>query len=152
MSHMASIYKLKGENSPAHFFYFTKNTARIRWQDSAHRQLCFLAGQMDRAPAGHCFALLAMAWALYPHQELICAAANDQEGQIPAELQAYGQAHGGERLSVLLKNGENAALLAQCAPFTAAYPLPAEGVVYYLCQDGACRAPVDSLEQLEQVL
>lgn len=127
-------------------------SGQARWQECAHRQLCFLAAQLDCAPAGHCFALLALAWALYPHQELVCVAASDQEGQMRAELEAYGQAHGGARLSVLLKTKENAALLAQCAPFTAAYPLPAAGAVYYLCQDGACRAPVDSLESLAQLV
>ena len=114
------------------------------WQEAAYRQLCFLAGQANQYPAGHSFALLAMTWALYPHQELVCTTA---EG-VPAELQTYLRNQRAEHLSLLLKNRENGRSLAQCAPFTKEYPVPEQGAAYYLCEEGACRAPVTSVKQL----
>lgn len=42
--------------------------------------------------------------------------------------------------------------LAELAPFTADYPIPASGARYYLCRGGACQSPVDSVEALEKQL
>ena len=42
--------------------------------------------------------------------------------------------------------------LVKCAPFTQDYPIPETGAVYYLCENGACKAPVKSLSQLERIL
>ena len=120
-------------------------SGQLSWQEAAHRQFCFLAGQIRQYPAGHSFALLAMTWALYPHQELVCATA---EG-VPAELQAYLQKQRTGHLSLLLKNRENEQQLAQWAPFTKAYPVPEQGAMYYLCEEGACRAPVADLQKLQ---
>ena len=41
-------------------------------------------------------------------------------------------------LAVLFKNKENAKHLAEIAPFTAGYPLPDRGEVYYLCKGTTC--------------
>lgn len=120
-------------------------SGQLSWQEAAHRQFCFLAGQIRQYPAGHSFALLAMTWALYPHQELVCATA---EG-VPAELQAYLQKQRTGHLSLLLKNRENEQQLAQWAPFTKAYPVPEQGAMYYLCEEGTCRAPVADLQKLQ---
>lgn len=48
-------------------------------------------------------------------------------------------------IELLVKTKENADALTECAPFTSEYPLPKEGVLYYLCEDGACQAPVREL-------
>ena len=37
--------------------------------------------------------------------------------------------------------------LARLAPFTASYPV-SEETVWYLCENGACRAPVRRFEEL----
>ena len=77
-------------------------------------------------------------------RELVCAAA---EG-LPRELEVYLRTKGGEDLSVLVKTAENEAQLARCAPFTASYPVPEQGTVYYLCENGACQAPTRDFDRL----
>lgn len=119
-------------------------TGEVRWREAARRQLRFLAGAAAEHPIQSSFGLLAVAKALSPHRELVCAS---REG-LPRELEGYLQTKGGEDLSVLVKTAENEAQLARCAPFTASYPVPEQGAVYYLCENGACQAPTRDFDRL----
>ncbi len=114
------------------------------WQDAANRQMEFLAGAVSEHPSASCFGVLAMMEALYPHRELVCAA---KDG-LPDELRDYLKEHPADDLSILLKTAENGDALAQCAPFTRTYPVPENGAAYYLCENGACEAPVTKFGQL----
>ena len=114
------------------------------WQQAADRQLQFLAGEMADYPAGHGFALTALGDALYPHRELVCAV---RDG-VPEELNEFLRTHPAEELSVLVKTENNAEDLAACAPFTKEYPVPRCGTAWYLCENGACRAPVSEFSKL----
>ncbi|MFR8331343.1 MAG: hypothetical protein ACLU9S_02350 [Oscillospiraceae bacterium] len=87
-------------------------TGEVRWREAARRQLRFLAGAAAEHPIQSSFGLLAVAKALSPHRELVCAS---REG-LPRELEGYLQTKGGEDLSVLVKTAENEAQLARCAP------------------------------------
>ena len=98
-------------------------TGEVRWREAARRRLRFLAGAAAEHPIQSSFGLLAVAKALSPHRELVCAS---REG-LPRELEGYLQTKGGEDLSVLVKTAENEAQLARCAPFTASYPVPEQG-------------------------
>ena len=118
-------------------------TGELQWREAADRQHAFLAGQAVEYPAGHCFGMLAMGQALYPHRELVCAS-----DRIPPELMTYLRAHPTRNLHILLKTQANQAVLSQCAPFTAAYPVPAQGAAWYLCENGTCKAPVTAFTQL----
>jgi len=119
-------------------------TGEIKWQDAAKRQMAFLAKAVGEYPASSCFGVLAMMDALYPHRELVCAA---KEG-LPAELENYLAEHPADDIGVLLKTESNAEALAQCAPFTQDYPIAQTGAMYYLCENGACKAPVKSFSDL----
>ena len=119
-------------------------TGEQKWQAAAGRQLSFLAGEIGEYPSASCFGVLAMMDALYPHRELVCAASDG----LPGELKDYLKKHPADALYVLLKTKENAETLAECAPFTKDYPIPEQGSMYYLCENGACKAPVPEFSQL----
>lgn len=119
-------------------------TGEPEWQTAAGRQLSFLAGEIGEYPSASCFGVLAMMDALYPHRELACAASDG----LPGELKDYLKKHPADALYVLLKTKENAETLAECAPFTKDYPIPGQGTMYYLCENGACKAPVSDFSQL----
>lgn len=119
-------------------------TGEMKWQDAADRQMKFLAVSVGEYPASSCFGVLAMMDALYPHRELVCAV---KDG-LPDELKNYLTENQAENIQILLKTESNAETLAQCAPFTQDYPIPETGEVYYLCENGACKAPVNSFSEL----
>jgi uncharacterized protein YyaL (SSP411 family) len=119
-------------------------TGESLWREAARLQFRYLAGAARRTPAAYCFSLLAMLEVLWPGAELICAAP-----EIPGELRAWLRRPSASHLAVLVKTPEIAALLSRIAPFTAAYPIPAEGVRYYLCRGGHCEQPTDSWEVLQ---
>lgn len=119
-------------------------TGETEWQAAVDIQLSFLAGDIGEYPSASCFGVLAMMDALYPHRELVCVSGDG----MPSELTAYLREHPADDLHVLLKTKENAETLAECAPFTKDYPIPGQGTMYYLCENGACKAPVLDLAQL----
>ncbi len=119
-------------------------TGKTKWQNAADRQIDFLAAAIGDYPASSCFGVLAMMDALYPHRELVCAV----KDSLPNALENYLAEHPAEDIQVLLKTEANAELLARCAPFTQDYPIPETGVMYYLCENGACKAPVKSFLEL----
>ena len=111
-----------------------------KWREAADRQMRFMAGQAKSCPSGYCFAMLAMLKWLGPSRELIVCGS-----EIPPELKTIRRSG----LNILYKSAANAPLLAKCAPFTADYPIPARGTVWYLCENGVCRKPASCFEELE---
>ncbi len=124
-------------------------TGEEKWQQVANRQLEFVSGALNDYPAGHCVSLLALTKALYPGQELICAAGNDNDIQALADFLRETPVM---NLTVLAKTRRNQQQLEQAAPFTAEYPIPDRGCAYYLCRNHACAAPVYSLDSLKELL
>lgn len=117
-------------------------TGESLFREAADRQLAFLAGQAKDYPAGYCYALLAMSGELYPHRELLCTG-----DHIPDEIVSYIRTKAVHGLSILYKSKENAAKLAQLAPFTENYPV-SDSPMFYLCENGACRRPKSEFKQL----
>ena len=116
-------------------------TALPEWMEQRDRQLAFLTDEVKDYPSGYSFSLLAMMEVLYPSKELICVLPGSCEDSLKARLAAapdYG-------LHILVKTPGNAKKLAQLAPFTADYPI-GEKPMYYLCENGSCRQPMEDLE------
>ena len=120
-------------------------TGEPAWQTAADRQLRFLAGGIGEYLSASCFGVLAMMDALYPHRELVCATSDG----LPSELRDYLKEHPADDLHVLLKTKENGDVLSKCAPFTKDYPIPEQGSMYYLCESGACKAPLSEFSKLK---
>lgn len=120
-------------------------TGEGKWQDAAGRQMQFLANAIWDYPGSSCLGVLAIMDALYPHRELVCCTA----GSAPAELLSYLKEHPADNLQILLKTQGNFDRLARCAPFTMGYPVPQQGTMYYLCEGGACKAPVSDFSKLK---
>ena len=79
--------------------------------------------------------------------ERVCAAPT-----VPEELTAFLREASRPELTVLVKTPETAKPLEELAPFTEAYPIPETGVRYYLCRNGACARPVDSISEVGRLL
>ena len=122
-------------------------TGEQRWRDAAEKQFRYLAGVAEDYPSGHAFALLAMTEELWPGAELVVAAA-----ELPEELFEFLRENCFLNLSVLAKTNANSEALSKLAPYTSNYPIPRSGVKYYLCQTGACAAPVTSLDEVRALL
>lgn len=120
-------------------------TGERSWQAAADRQFSYLAGEIGEYPSASCFGVLTMMDALYPHRELVCATSDG----LSSEVKDYLKKHPADDLHVLLKTKENAETLAECAPFTKDYPIPEQGSMYYLCEGGACKAPVSEFSKLK---
>lgn len=116
-------------------------TGEQKWSQAAKRQLEYCAYEIQSYPAGSSFALLAMSESLHPCRQLVCVSRTGipEDLLLPQTLQLLRDT------SVLVKTEENASRLAKCAPFTASYPLPREGHLYYLCENGTCQPPVSRL-------
>ncbi|MBE6990082.1 MAG: thioredoxin domain-containing protein [Ruminococcaceae bacterium] len=122
-------------------------TGEQRWREAAQMQLRYLAGAIGSYPSEHSFTLLVLLEELWPTAELICAAR-----KVPTDLRDFLRRRPRPNLTALARTEENAARLAKLAPFTASYPIPSEGVRYYLCRSGSCSRPVASPGELEKLL
>ena len=118
-------------------------TGEGRWREAAKLQLSWLAGVARDYPAGHSFAILAFEEELWPTAELVVAAQN-----VPEELCAFLRETPCPELTVLVKTPASAGMLAALAPFVKDYPIPERGARYYLCQNGTCAQPVDTVTAL----
>lgn len=127
-----------------------KLTADPIWMDYSVQQLTFLAGNNKDYPAAHTFSMLAMLKELYPSKELICVTSKnevpDNLSKIRADLHQLN-------VTVLVKTQTNEKELSKIAPFTADYEISTEHEeTYYLCENFSCKAPVHTLEALQQLL
>ena len=125
------------------FSRLSRLTGQARFADAAERQLQWLAGASERYPSACCVTMLAMLENLWPTEELVVCTGGD----LPAELLEYLRSEHRQGLTVLLKTPDTEAALSLLCPFTADYPIPEEGTLYYRCRAGACGRPVTTLRK-----
>lgn len=119
-------------------------TGEDRFRALADRQLEWLDQDEAGDPAERCLALLAAIEAAEPRRELVCAARD----RIPGWLAAAGEIY---RLAVLAKTAGNSGGLAGAAPWTAGLPIPDSGESLFLCSEGCCMPPVNSVAGLRDL-
>ncbi len=110
-------------------------TGQKSWRTEQEHVLRFLAGKARAFPSAHCFALLSMYHVLRPSSQLVCVSA---DRQMPEEVQDFLCRNYFPELTVLLLTTDNRDTIVRMAPFTAQYPIPDSGTVYYLCHNNAC--------------
>lgn len=120
------------------FVWLANLTGKAFWQTQAEQQLSFLCGFARQSPTAEGGALLAALEALRPGEQLLCASASAQP---PRALLVWRQGSPQPCPAALYKSPANAELLARAAPFTADFPLPASGALYYRCAKGTCQQP-----------
>ena len=124
-------------------------TAEPKWLAEREKQLSFLAGAMEKMPSAQCFGLFAMGDVLYPAMELVCVSAEQKPSKEFLDFLRKNQEMG---LSALLKTKDNEKQLEKLAPFTAEYPIPDTGEIYFLCREQHCFAPQRELEKLRELM
>ena len=110
-------------------------SAEPEWRDALDALLCRICSHSEKYPAGCTCALSALMSRVYPTKELLCASKD-----IPEALDTILSQYAPE-LSILVKNPENSAELAEFAPFTADIPIPEEKAALYICSGGRCDIP-----------
>ena len=124
-------------------------TGKEKWLEARDRQLAFLASAARNMPSAHCFGLYAMAEVVYPTMELVCVSAEKQPSGAFRNFLRKEKERG---ITVLLKNRENAEKMEKISPFTAGYPIPEKGEVYYLCKGATCFEAQHTIEGLKRIL
>ncbi|WP_040196525.1 thioredoxin domain-containing protein [Candidatus Soleaferrea massiliensis] len=124
-------------------------TGKTHWIEQSDRQLQFLAGAARSYPIQHSFGVLAITADVYDSAELVCVSAGRD---VPKELLKLLERITVPNLAVVFKSSENASILEEAAPYTADYPIPEHGARYYLCRNGSCSSPTQSLTEIERLL
>jgi len=124
-------------------------TGAEKWSIESEKQLEFISAFDNSHPAGHSLSLLAFIEELYPSAELICV---NSASDIPDEFKELVSKASIINLNILLKTPENQNRLESVAPFTANYPIPDSGTLYYLCRNKACMSPADSVDKIKMSL
>lgn len=115
-------------------------TGSEKWRKAWEKQSDYMQSNI-RHPAGHSFFLWILACEEGEEGQLICTG---NEGSLAEKLAE-------KNMEILVKTTENQAQAERLAPFLKEYPIPHEGTDFYLCQKGACKAPVHSLKELEKI-
>ncbi len=125
---------------------YTGNTELMR---TADLHTAYIAANIADYPSAHCFSLIAVMLELYKTKELICVLPDSSKVMEVRELLSRDFLPG---LTVLVKTEGNQEQLADLAEFTGDYKIDRESPAYYLCENHACRSPVQDIKKLEELL
>jgi hypothetical protein len=116
----------------------------------ADEQIAFIAKNISVYPSAYCFSMMALIEVIYPTKELVCVVQNSEQAK---EIRETLGKHFLPNVSVLLKNINNQDQLASISEFTKDYEIRVTiELDLYLCENYACKAPVHSIEDLENLL
>jgi uncharacterized protein len=124
-------------------------TGETEWNTLFQKQVRFYSGYLSDFPTASCAALCTLMEEFYPSQELICVTSGEE---VPPELLTFLHRHQEQLPFTTVKTKANQKALAELAPYTESYPIPAQGTAYYLCKEGKCSAPVTDLQTLQRLI
>ncbi|WP_334306015.1 thioredoxin domain-containing protein [Anaerocolumna sp. AGMB13025] len=124
-------------------------TAKAELIQAADKQNAYIAGIIEDYPSAYCFALMALGMEVYKTRELICVL---PDASFIEGVQELLSRHFLPDVTVLVKTKENQEQLKELAVFTEDYKIDEKTPAYYLCENYACRAPVNNLKELENLL
>jgi uncharacterized protein len=124
-----------------------KLTGNVGLEETANRQLEFLAAEAERYPAGYSFALMALMLALYPGREIIAVLKDSEDRE---RFKALLRKKFLPNTAVLVLDAKNINRLQKIAEFTKDYKLKGGRSTFYVCQNNACSPPMNDFAELEK--
>ncbi len=121
----------------------------IELKEISDKQLEFIAASIGSYPSAYSFSMLALMESAFQSAELVCATAGNEA---PRELRAFLREGSRKNLNVILKTPSNGESLKELAHYTENYPIPENGIEYYICRNQACMPPVKSIEEIGKYL
>ena len=129
-------------------FYLSRLTGEHTYEDKARSVLQSFSEPISDAPSGYTFSLKSYLLMNSPTNEVVICA-EDRDDTVQAAIQLIREkAPAGS--SILLKTSQTESTLNQVSEFTKNYPA-AEEMSIYVCSGFSCKAPVHSLEELNQI-
>ncbi len=109
------------------------------------------SGNVKHYPAGHCHLLMALEYALSPGREVVVVSKRDS-GHVRGELTDIRRIFIPDTVFLFRLPGQEYQELEQIAPFTSDMS-PLDGkTTFYICQNFACRQPVDDIAEVQRML
>lgn len=112
----------------------------------AFNQLTAFYGTVKEMPIGYSFYIMALMLMLYPSKELVVVSENNHDLE---ELKNTLSTKFTPNLTIIVKTNENAKELESLTPFIKEYTIINNKTTYYLCFDGACMPPSNSLDEID---
>jgi uncharacterized protein YyaL (SSP411 family) len=125
-----------------------KLSGNIKLDDMAHKQLRYIAGNMDY-PAGHSFAMIALGLALFESKEVVCVLKDKAQTESIKNILSKKFL---PNVSVIIKDIKSHESLATIAEFTKDYGLKNDESTFYVCQNNVCSNPFNGIEELKNRL
>ncbi|PTM57806.1 hypothetical protein C8J48_0368 [Desmospora activa DSM 45169] len=125
-------------------------TGSPEWMEQADRQLKSFAGTIRRAPLAFSFFLIAVQMAMGTTREIVIAGSDGDE-KTEAMLHEVQTAYLPEAV-LIYRSKETADVIARLAPFTVEQTAVNGKATAYICENFACRQPVTSLAELQEVM
>lgn len=122
-------------------------TAEETWRKLSEQQLSFLAANTADYPSAHTFAIRTILQSLSPSMQLICVASSADYKKIVSELLHEFFPYG---LTVLFLSPQDKPFIEELCPFVKDYPLPENGIFFYLCENNSCLSPFSDVSALRE--
>ncbi len=124
-------------------------TGDLRLKEYMNKQLAFMNQVVEEYPSGYGFSLLSYLEIFYPVKKLICLFKTDEDVE---KLKRIIVSSYTPNLDVVVKSPANERILEGMIQDLQDYQLQDKTQAFYYCENYACREPIFSWEELEELL